>query len=133
MTISLNHVLTELFTVIFINIIHNSLLCIHKNTYQYQNKPLRGSPSFIFSIQMVIHEWKGAKKGAWLKLGRVAENISPNLSIKFIKNIKQIRAENPSLRQDFKLQAVEWSLKHSLVWFDLIWFDLIWFDLIWFA
>ena len=53
---------------------------------------------------------------AWLKLGRVAENISPNLNIKFIKgkNIKQIRAEKPSLSQDLKLQAVDWNLKLSL-------------------
>ena len=53
---------------------------------------------------------------AWLKLGRVAENISPNLNIKFIngKNIKQIRAENPSLSQALKLQGVDWSLKLSL-------------------
>jgi len=37
-------------------------------------------------------------------------------------NIKQIRAENPPLSQDLKLQAVEWSLKLSLTL--MIWFDL---------
>ena len=40
---------------------------------------------------------------AWIKLGRVAGLY-----------IKQIRAENPPLSQDFKLQAAERSLKLSL-------------------
>jgi len=55
------------------------------------------------------------KMVAWLKLGRVAGIISPNFNILFMngKNIKQIRAEQPSLSQDLKLQAVEWSLKLS--------------------